>query len=312
MCLNAQREDGGDLRIQQVPGEAVVGDAVAQHTAQLLPFLEYCHLVTHQGQVIGAAQAAGPAADNGHLLAGGRRAGGLGHVSGSVHSVAFQPADVDGVVDHIPAAPRLAGVLADVSTGHREGIVLTDQPHRIGAASLAYQGHIAGYVHTGGTQGHAGHRQLQARQTAVVQDVFLVVIPEALQPVQHQSGGIAPDGAVGGVHHGPRRFLDNGQGAHVGGAVQHGGDELAQLPQTDTAGHALAAGLGVAQLQKRQGHIHRTEARRTGGDAALHVAVEIVHHGLGAAWVLDVESAQGGHSFRLHCAEACPRGAWKL
>ena len=98
--------------------------------------------------------------------------------------------------------------------------------------------------------------------------MFLVVIPEALQPVQHQSGGIAPDGAVGGVHHGPRRFLDNGQGAHVGGAVQHGGDELAQLPQTDTAGHALAAGLGVAQLQKRQGHIHRTEARRTGGDAA--------------------------------------------
>ena len=312
MCLNAQREDGGDLRIQQVPGEAVVGDAVAQHTAQLLPFLEYCHLVTHQGQVIGAAQAAGPAADNGHLLAGGRRAGGLGHVSGSVHGVALQPADVDGIVDHIPAAPRLAGVLADIGTGHGEGIVLTDQPHRIGAASLAYQGHIAGYVHTGGTQGHAGHRQLQARQTAVVQDVFLVVIPEALQPVQHQSGGVAPDGAVGGVHHGPRRFLDNGQGAHVGGAVQHGGDELAQLPQTDTAGHALAAGLGVAQLQKRQGHIHRTEARRTGGDAALHVPVEIIHHGLGAAWVLDVESAQGGHSFRLHCAEACPRGAWKL
>ena len=312
VCLNAQREDGGDLRIQQVPGEAVVGDAVAQHTAQLLPFLEYRHLVTHQGQVIGAAQAAGPAADNGHLLAGGRRAGGLGHVSGSVHGVALQPADVDGIVDHVPAAPRLAGVLADVSTGHGEGIVLTDQPHRIGAASLAYQGHIAGYVHTGGTQGHAGHRQLQARQTAVVQDVFLVVIPEALQPVQHQSGGVAPDGAVGGVHHGPRRFLDNGQGAHVGGAVQHGGDELAQLPQTDTAGHALAAGLGVAQLQKRQGHIHRTEARRTGGDAALHVAVEIVHHRLGAAGVLDVESAQGGHSFRLHCAEACPRGAWKL
>ena len=68
----------------------------------------------------------------------------------------------------------------------------------------------------------------------------------------------------------------------------------------------------MAQLQKGQRHIHGTQARGARGNPALDVAVEIIHHGLGAAWVLDVESAQGGHSFRLHCAEACPRGAWKL
>ena len=88
--------------------------------------------------------------------------------------------------------------------------------------------------------------------------MLLVVVPEALQTVQHKAGGVPPDGAVGGGLHGAGGLFDDGQRRHVRSAVQHGGDQLAQLPQTDTAGDALTAGLGVAQLQKRQRHIHRT------------------------------------------------------
>ena len=258
MGLNAQRQDGVDLRVQQVPGEPVAGDAVAQHAAQLCPLLVHRDLVAHQRQIVGAAQAAGAAADDGHLFAGGRRAGGLGHVPGVVHGVPLQTPDVDGVVDHVPAAPGLAGMLADIGAGGGEGVVLADQAHGVGAASLAHQRHVARHVHAGGAQRHAGHGQLQTGQTSMVLDVLLVVVPEALQTVQHKPCRVPADGAVGGVHDGAGGLLDNGDGAHVGGAVQHRVDELAQLPQTDAAGHALAAGLGVAQLQKRQRHIHGT------------------------------------------------------
>ncbi len=238
--------------------------------------------------------------------------GGWGTSPAVVHGVALQAADVDGVVDHIPAAARLAGMLADVGAGHGEGIVLADQPHRVGAASLAYQGHIAGNVHAGGTQGHAGHRQLQARQTAVVQDVLLVVVPEALQPVQHQSGGVAPDGAVGGVHDGPGGFLDNGQGAHVAVPSSTVAISLLSCPRPMRQGTHLPQDWAWHSCRNDQGHIHRAQPRRAGGDAPLHVAVEIVHHGLGAAGVLMSSLLKRGHSFRLRCSvkrmSARPRG----
>ena len=51
--LDAQGENGGDLRVQQLPGQAVAGNAVAQHTAQLLPLLIDRDLVAHEGQVVG-------------------------------------------------------------------------------------------------------------------------------------------------------------------------------------------------------------------------------------------------------------------
>jgi hypothetical protein len=210
-----------------------------------------------------------------------------------IHGIALQTPDIDGVVDHVPAAPGLAGVLADVGAGSGEGIVLTDQAHGVGVASLAHQRHVARHVHAGGTQRHTGDRQLQTGQTPVVQDVLLVIVPETVQTVQHQPRRVPSDGAVGGVHNGAGRLFDDVDGAQVGGAVQHRFDELAQLPQTDAAGHALAAGLGVAQRQKRQRHVHGTQARRTGGDAALHVAVEVIHHRLCAAGTLDIKSAQG-------------------
>jgi len=299
VCLDAQRQDGVDLRVQLFPGEAVVGDAIAQHTAQLLALLENDHLVAHQRQIVGAAQAAGAAADDGHGLSRGGRAFRLGHVARVIHGVALQSPDVQGRVDHVAAAPGLAGMLADIGAGSGHGVILADQAHRVGAAALAHQGHIAGHVHTGGAQCHAGHRQGQACQTSVMLDMLDIIVPEALQTVHHQAGGVTADGAVGGVDDAVGRLFDDGQGGQIRLAVQHHFDQLGQLPQADTAGHALAAGLGVAQLQKGQRHIHRTQTGRRRRDAALYVAVEVIHHSLRFAGGFDVKSAQGGHSFHL-------------
>ena len=291
MHLDAQRQDGLDLRIQQMPGETVVGDAVAEHTAQLLGLLIHGDLVAHKGQVVGAAEAAGAAAHNGDLLAGGRGALRLGHLPCVVYGVALEAPDVDGVVDHVPAAPSLAGMLTDVGAGGGEGVVLADQPHRVGAVALAHQGHVAGNVHSCRAQSHAGHRVFQPCQAPMVQDVLLVVVPEALQAVHHQPGSVPSDGAVGGVYDGARRLFNGNQGAHGGGAGKHLLQEQGKLAQANAAGHALAAALGMAQAQEAQRHIHRAQARGAGGNASLHITVKIFYHSFSPAGRLDIQSA---------------------
>ena len=204
-----------------------------------------------------------------------------------VHGVALESPDVQGIVHHVPAAAGLAGVLADVGAGGGEGVVLPDEPHGVGTAALAHQGDIAGNVHAGGAQGHAGHRIFQGAQAAVVKDVLLVVIPETLQSHQDQVGGINADGAVRRVHDDLGGILYTAENADLRLTVQHLPDHVGELGKTDTAGYALAAGLGLAQVQKVQGHIHGAQARGAGSDPPLHIAVQLFHHGLGSAGHFD-------------------------
>ena len=125
-----------------------------------------------------------------------------------------------------------------------------------------------------------------------MQDMLFVVVAEALQTVHHQACGIAADGAVGGVDDTAGGFFDDVNGLHGGGTVKYLGNQLRQLPQADTAGHALAAGLCMAKLQKAQRHIHRTQTRGTGGNAPLDVTIQIIHHSLCTAGRFDIKSAQ--------------------
>ena len=286
--LDAQGQDGSDLRVQLGPGQTVVRDAVAQHTAQLVALFVDRHLVAHEGQVVGRRQSAGAAAHHRHGLAGGLGAGGIGYIAGVVHGEALEGSDVDSVVHHPAPAPGLAGVLADVGAGGGEGVVLADELHRVGVAALADQGDVAGDVHAGGTQRHAGHRVLQTAQAAVAEDVLLIVIPEALNTHQHQPGSLDADGAVGSVYDGLGGALDELHRLHRGLTVQHVLEQLRQLAQTDTAGNAFAAGLGVTEVEEIPGHVDGTKARRAGGNTALHIPVELVYHGLGAAGGLDI------------------------
>ena len=221
MYFNAQGQNGGDLRIQQRPGEAVVGDAVAQHAAQGLPLFIDRDAVAHEGQVVGGGETAGAAADDGHLLPRGRGTGRLGHVPGLVHGIALQRPDVHRVVHHAAAAAGLAGVLADVGAGHREGVVLADQAHRVGVPARVDQGDVAGDVHSGRTQGHAGHWVFQAAQAPVAEDVFLIVVPEALKSHQHKLSCVDADGTVGGVYNGLGSLLNAVQNPNIRLSVQH-------------------------------------------------------------------------------------------
>ena len=204
--------------------------------------------MAHQPQVVGRREAAGAAAHDGHALAGVRRAGRVGHKAGVVDGELLEAADVDGVVDHAAAAAGLAGMLADVGAGRGEGVVLADELDRVGVPPLGDQGHVAGDVHAGGTQRHAGHRVFQAAQAAALGDVGDVVIPEAPEPQQHLLGRVHADGAVGGVVDDPGRGLDGVDGLQCAGSIQHLAQQRAELAQAHPAGDALAAGLGVAEV----------------------------------------------------------------
>ena len=185
-------------------------------------------------------------------------------------------------------------MLADVGAGGGEGVVLADEPHGVGVAARVYQGDVAGDVHAGGAQGHAGHRVFQTSQAAMVEDMLLVVVPEALQTHQHQIGGVDADGAVRRVRNDLGGGLDPVQDLQLRLTLQHLPDHVGELGQADAAGHALAAGLGLAQIQKIQRHIHRAQARRAGGDPPLHIPVQLFHHGLGLAGHLYFQSAHLG------------------
>ena len=266
----------GNVPVQDVLGQAVVGDAVAEHAAQLGALLIDGDLVAHERQVVGRRQAARPAADDGHRLARVLRPLRGGHVGHMVHGVPLQAADVHRVVHHPPAALALAGVLAHIGAGGGEGVVLSDEAHRVLVPPQPDEGDVPGDVHMGRAGGDTGDRVAQTADAPAVEHMLLVVLPEAPHAPEHHVGRLIADGTVGGVGDHLGGALDEVDGLHGGGAVQHLLDEHRQLAQAHPAGHALAAGLGVAQPQKVQGHVHRTKPRLAGADAPAHVPVQVV------------------------------------
>ena len=185
-------------------------------------------------------------------------------------------------------------MLADIGAGRGEGIVLADQAHRVGAAPLVHQCNISGNIHAGGAQGHAGHWVFQASQAAMMENVLLIVVPKALETHQDQLRRIYADGTVRRVHNDLGRIFDPPQDPHRRIPVQYFPDHVGKLRQSDAAGHALAAGLCLTEVEKIQRHIHRTQARRAGGNPPLHIPVKLFHHGLGLAGHFDFQSAHLG------------------
>ena len=244
--------------MQFFSGQAIAGNAVSEHTAQLFAGLENRGLVAHKGQVIGGGKAAGTAADNGDTLAGGGTALGRRHDSGMIHGIAFETTNIYSAFNHIAAAAGFAGMLADAAAGAGEWIILTDQPDRVGITARGHQGHIAGDIHTGGTLGHTGHRLIEIAGAAALGNMGNVVLPEAVQALEDHLCRFITDGTVSGIGDDLGRVFNGLQGVQGGAAVQHVLQKQFQLPQSYAAGDTFAAGLGVTEFQKRCGQIHGT------------------------------------------------------
>ena len=272
--LHARGEHAVDVLLQALAREAVVRDAIAQHAAQLRAQLEHGALMAHELQIVRRAQTAGAAADDGDRLARGRAADGRGHDARVVHRVALDAADVDGVVEHVAAAARLAGMLADERAGGRERFVLADEADGVRTASVAHKRNVARNIDARRAQRHAGHRLVDVIGAVAGRHMRNVLVVEALEAAQHHRRGLPADGAVRGILDVARQTLDVRKRLHRAAALKHVGQIGFQLPQPDAAGHALAAGLCVAKAEEIQRQIDRTKPGRAGDNATLEILVQ--------------------------------------
>ena len=157
MYLNAGGQNGLDLRVKLFTWEAVGGNAVAKHAAELFLFFKDRHAVSHEAQIISTGKAARASADDGDALAGRLLTGRIRNIPCVVDCIALEAPDVDGRVDHIAAAARLARMLADIRAGRRHGIIFADQAHRVCIAPFAHQSDIARNIDARRAQRHARH-----------------------------------------------------------------------------------------------------------------------------------------------------------
>ena len=173
-----------------------------------------------------------------------------------IHGVALQPPDIQRIVHHVPPAPGLAGVLADIGAGCWEGVVLTDELNRVVAAARVDQSDVTGNIHPGGTQRHAGHGVFETAKTPVMENVLLVIVPKALQAHQDQICRVDADGAVRRFGNGLRGAFNAGQNSDFRLSVEYLCQHAGQLGKTNAAGNAFAAGLRATGDSWHQCHIH--------------------------------------------------------
>ncbi len=153
--LHPEVEDLRDLRVEDLLGEAVLGDAVAEHATRLGLGLQDLHRVALFGQVVRTGETTGTCADDGDALAVRRRGLGLErlrHAQIQVGDEALDVVDADRLVDLAAAAPaHLAGTRTDAAADGRQGVLLLDQPDRLAEFAERGQGDVALDVHSGGT-----------------------------------------------------------------------------------------------------------------------------------------------------------------
>ena len=190
-------------------------------------------------------------------------AAGFGEILALVlDSKTLQAADIDRIVHERSAAPLLAGMLADQAADSRERIVLADQAHCVSVTSLMDKRNIARDVHLRGTLVDTGNRLVLQSLAAAVQDMLLIVIPEALRrPFKTMRAASGTDGTV------RRRIIDSAvcsMTSSVSSVAVPSSTQLnqsLQLSESDPARNTFSAGLGMAQVQESCRQIHRTESR---------------------------------------------------
>ena len=174
-------------------------------------------------------------------------------------------------------------MLAYISTGRREWIILADQFYCIFISALAHQCHITGHIHMGRTGRYARYRMAQGRNAASVQQMFLKVFAETADPAQYHVGTFITNGAVSRIGNDFCCSFNRIDGFHGPFLIQYFFDQICQLTQTDTTGHAFPASLGMAQAQIAQRDIYRAQSMGTGTDTAFHILMQAIQNILGTS-----------------------------
>ena len=203
-----QAQHGLDLPVQGLLRQAVVGDAVAQHAAGLLLRLEHGDGHPLAGQVVGGRQPGGAAAHHRRPAAAARgqqRVVALRRGQVQVGHEALQPVDPHRLVHQVAPAGLLAGARADAAAHRGEGVVLLDQPQRLGVAAVGDETHVALHVDPGraglgagrlAVAVMAGQQQLQGHAAG---GVDVRPVGDHPHPLAHP-GGAGRDEPLGPLH----------------------------------------------------------------------------------------------------------------
>ena len=264
-------------------GQAVVGDTIAEHAAQLVARLIDGDVVAHDREVVRAREARGATAHHSHALAGL-----FGHVGTVVrlhvvHGIALEAADVHGVVHHAAPAVHLAGMLADIATDQGQRVVLADEADGVRVAARLHQADVAGDVHARRAAGDAGHELALREAAGVLLDVVLEVITEAADGGERHVAGLVANCAVGREVDCARRALDKVERVLVRAVLQDVVQKVRERAQANAAGRALAAALRGAHVYVRRGELHRAGGERAYRKAPTKRLVQVVHDSLGLA-----------------------------
>ena len=274
--LNAGGEDGVDIAVQIVVRQAVARDAVTQHAAEPLVLFKHRDVIALELEIVRRRKARRSAADDGDRFAVERRARRRGDDARALDRVALQPADVDGIVHDLTAAVLFARMLADETADTGERVVLADEPHGVGIALLADESDVARHVHIRRAAGHARHG-VERRGADPVFDVGHIIVPEGLQPVEHEARGLKPDGAVGAVVNGGGAAAHGAEIVRRSAAIEDLLQKRVQPVQPHAAGNAFSAALRKTQLHERGSQIDRTAPERRRSAAASERGIQLVH-----------------------------------
>ena len=152
-----------DLLVEDIFGEPVSGNPVAEHSAQLGKGFEEGHPVTHGGQMIGAGKAGRSGPDDGHLFLflfrRGREA--FPGLEGLIPDEALQGVDGRGFIILAAVAGSLAGVETNPPADPGEGVFQDDFFPGSDVVLLPGQDHGRLHVFAGRTGFVAGGQLVQ-------------------------------------------------------------------------------------------------------------------------------------------------------
>ena len=274
--LHTGGEDYIDIFLEVFFRQTVTGNAIAQHTAQLLPLFIYCDRMAHQLQEIRSGKAAGTTTHNRNLFAGGSVAGRGRHMARSVHSHPLNTADVDGVIHNASAASVFTGMLADQRAGAGKRIVLADQTDGIGVPSILDQRNISRDVHMSGTGPAAGNR-LKLAKAFSGGDMGQKILSGAVQTGQNASGRIGSDGAVSRIHNGMGCTLQHIQVLHTSLSVQNLIHQFDHLVQAHTARNTFSAALRQTDTHQCRRLLHRAVPLRRSRITMCQILIQKIH-----------------------------------
>ena len=141
-------------------------------------------------------------------------------------------------------------MLTDKTARCRKRVVLSNQPDGILVPALMHKRYVPWYVNTCRTQGHTRNRLLVTAVAASQLYMRHIFIMEANESLVYHVGSLITDGTVRGLHDAECSLFHLVERFQCRPCVQNIRYHFLELPQPYAAGHALAACLRMAQLQK--------------------------------------------------------------